>query len=51
MTREELLKAVEAAEEEIAENSASKHALGAAAQALDEITQVEIPGESCEAFY
>lgn len=44
MSRAELWEKIEAAAEDMAKNAASKHALGAAAQALDEISQVDVPG-------
>ncbi|CDJ43019.1 hypothetical protein, conserved [Eimeria tenella] len=43
MSRAELWEKIEAAAEDLAKNAASKHALGAAAQALDEISQVDVP--------
>ncbi|CDJ30528.1 uncharacterized protein EMH_0059060 [Eimeria mitis] len=49
MTRNELFDAAEEAAEELAKSAASKYALGAAAQALDEITQVEVAESLFEA--
>lgn len=51
MSRAELWEKIEAAAEDLAKNAASKHALGAAAQALDEISQVDVPGNIRESNY
>ncbi|OEH76653.1 hypothetical protein cyc_07047 [Cyclospora cayetanensis] len=44
MNRTELWELVESSGEELVKEAASKHALGAAAEALDQIAQVDIPG-------
>lgn len=49
MTRAQFWEEVEASGEHLVKDAASKHALGAAAAALDDIAEVELPG-GCKMF-